>query len=149
MLRKFREEDAGGRLVAAYTGSSPAAPEVLDFLKDALSVPIFEGYGSTETGPVRAHASAQIMPAWCGIHALLPCCSLPCVQSWFSLWWQHMSILLCVACKIKQLFMQHAPYGMQPLHAFIPQERNRERTADGSAVPCARRSPWTGRWAVQ
>ena len=57
VLRKFREEDAGGRLVAAYTGSSPAAPEVLDFLKDALAVPIFEGYGSTETGPVRAQGA--------------------------------------------------------------------------------------------
>ena len=60
VLRTFREEGAGGRLVAAYTGSSPAAPEVLDFLKDALGVPIFEGYGSTETGPVRARRCPAI-----------------------------------------------------------------------------------------
>ena len=63
VLRQFREVDAGGRLVAAYTGSSPAAPEVLDFLKDALGVPIFEGYGSTETGPVRTHGCAPDPPA--------------------------------------------------------------------------------------
>ena len=56
MLRQFREEEAGGRLVYAFTGSSPAAPEVLAFLKQALQVPIFEGYGSTETGPVRSRS---------------------------------------------------------------------------------------------
>ena len=53
-MRKFREEDIGGRLVYAFTGSSPTAPEVISFLRDALLVPIYEGYGSTEAGMVRS-----------------------------------------------------------------------------------------------
>lgn len=86
VLRKFREEDAGGRLVAAYTGSSPAAPEVLDFLKDALRVPIFEGYGSTETGPVRAHGcdrACQLDVMRSQKSMLLHCCltAIECVSS--------------------------------------------------------------------
>ena len=55
-MRKFREEDVGGRLVYSLTGSSPIAPEVLVFLRDALQAPTYEGYGSTEAGYVR--------PAW-------------------------------------------------------------------------------------
>ena len=52
VMRKFREEDVGGRLLYAFTGSSPTAPEVIDFLRDALLVPFYEGYGSTEAGMV-------------------------------------------------------------------------------------------------
>lgn len=51
-MRKFREGDVGGRLVYAFTGSSPTAPEVIAFLRDALLVPVYEGYGSTEAGMV-------------------------------------------------------------------------------------------------
>ena len=57
VMRKFREEDVGGRLVYAFTGSSPTAPEVISFLRDALLVPFYEGYGSTEAGMVRARAA--------------------------------------------------------------------------------------------
>ena len=52
-MRKFRDEDVGGRLVYSLTGSSPIAPEVLVFLRDALQAPTYEGYGSTEAGYVR------------------------------------------------------------------------------------------------
>ena len=52
VMRKFREVDVGGRLCYAFTGSSPIAPEVLEFLRDALLVPFYEGYGSTEAGMV-------------------------------------------------------------------------------------------------
>ncbi len=55
-MRKFREGDVGGRLVHASTGSSPTAPEVIAFLRDALLVPVYEGYGCTETGMVRSRA---------------------------------------------------------------------------------------------
>ncbi len=58
-VRRFREEEAGGRLAYAVTGGSPIAPEVLGLLREALRVPIFEGYGTTETGPVRAPARAR------------------------------------------------------------------------------------------
>ena len=53
VMRAFREEDVGGRLVYSLTGSSPIAPEVLVFLRGALQAPTYEGYGSTEAGYVR------------------------------------------------------------------------------------------------
>ena len=53
VMRTFREEDVGGRLVYSLTGSSPIAPEVLVFLRGALQAPTYEGYGSTEAGYVR------------------------------------------------------------------------------------------------
>ena len=37
-------------MLTCMTGSAPTAPEVVDFLRDALVVPIYEGYGSTECG---------------------------------------------------------------------------------------------------
>mmetsp|Transcript_27517 Transcript_27517/g.49584 ORF Transcript_27517/g.49584 Transcript_27517/m.49584 type:complete len:654 (+) Transcript_27517:954-2915(+) len=39
----------GGRLKLMTTGSAPIDPAVLDFLKVALSMPIAEGYGQTES----------------------------------------------------------------------------------------------------
>ena len=42
-MRKFREEDVGGRLVYSLTGSSPIAPEVLVFLRGALQAPHLRG----------------------------------------------------------------------------------------------------------
>ena len=53
VMRAFREEDVGGRLVYSLTGSSPIAPEVLVFLRGAMQAPTYEGYGSTEAGYVR------------------------------------------------------------------------------------------------
>ena len=51
---QFREAELGGRLVYSLTGSSPIAPEVLAFLRDALQAPMYEAYGSTEAGYVRS-----------------------------------------------------------------------------------------------
>jgi len=62
-MRKFREGDVGGRLVYAFTGSSPTAPEVIAFLRDALLVPVYEGYGSTEAGMVRARGRPAHAPS--------------------------------------------------------------------------------------
>ena len=61
VMRKFREEDVGGRLCFAFTGSSPIAPEVLEFLRDALLVPFYEGYGSTEAGMVRSRSNWRVL----------------------------------------------------------------------------------------
>ncbi len=53
MIENFREKELGGRVFSCMTGSAPTAPEVVDFLRDALIVPIYEGYGSTECGEPR------------------------------------------------------------------------------------------------
>ena len=50
VIEHFREKELGGRVQFCLTGSAPTAPEVVDFLRDALIVPIYEGYGSTECG---------------------------------------------------------------------------------------------------
>ena len=47
LVEHFREGDCGGRVLTALTASAPTAPEVVDFLRDALLVPIYEAYGST------------------------------------------------------------------------------------------------------
>ncbi|MEU8889121.1 AMP-dependent synthetase/ligase [Streptomyces sp. NPDC048442] len=41
----------GGRLRWALTGAAPIAPQTLDFLR-ACSIPVYEGYGMTESGGV-------------------------------------------------------------------------------------------------
>ena len=50
VIEDFREKELGGRVFTCMTGSAPTAPEVVDFLRDAMIVPIYEGYGSTECG---------------------------------------------------------------------------------------------------
>lgn len=50
LISQFRDKELGGRIFGATTGSAPTAPEVVEFLKDALVIPITEGYGSTEAG---------------------------------------------------------------------------------------------------
>lgn len=47
LIEHFRTVECGGRVLTALTGSAPTAPEVKDFLQDALLIPITEGYGST------------------------------------------------------------------------------------------------------
>lgn len=63
VTRQFREAELGGRLVYSLTGSSPIAPEVLAFLRDALQAPMYEAYGSTEAGYVRSWGLTKIFPA--------------------------------------------------------------------------------------
>ncbi len=53
LIAKFRDVELGGRIFGATTGSAPTAPEVVEFLKDALIIPIIEGYGSTEAGALK------------------------------------------------------------------------------------------------
>lgn len=47
IFKKVRE-GFGGRIRFFMTGSAPMSPEVMDFLKIAFSVPMYEGYGQTE-----------------------------------------------------------------------------------------------------
>ena len=48
VFNKFKEA-VGGKVRFMLTGSAPISKDVLNFLKIALSVPIYEGYGQTET----------------------------------------------------------------------------------------------------
>ena len=62
VIENFREKELGGRVFSCMTGSAPTAPEVVDFLRDALIVPIYEGYGSTECGkPCSQYASGLLI----------------------------------------------------------------------------------------
>ena len=49
VLRKLRQRLGLGRVRSAMVGAAPVAPEVLEFFR-ALGVPLWEGYGQTETG---------------------------------------------------------------------------------------------------
>ena len=40
----------GDRLAAVLVGSAPTSPDVLAFLTDTFAIPVFEGYGLTESG---------------------------------------------------------------------------------------------------
>ena len=42
----------GGNLKVLITGSAPISPEILNFFRVALSIPVAEVYGQTETGAV-------------------------------------------------------------------------------------------------
>ena len=65
VIEDFRNHELGGRVFSALTGSAPTAPEVVDFLRDSLIVPIYEGYGSTEAGMVsNAAVSTRLRCAW-------------------------------------------------------------------------------------
>jgi fatty acid CoA ligase FadD9 len=46
----FRSTFLGDRMVAAFIGSAPTAPETAAFLRDCFAMPVYEGFGSTEAG---------------------------------------------------------------------------------------------------
>ena len=80
VIENFREKELGGRVFTCMTGSAPTAPEVVDFLRDALIVPIYEGYGSTECGK-SSH------PTGSAVSASLQACSAafkkwPAARAW-------------------------------------------------------------------
>lgn len=49
LVFKKMKEALGGRVKLMLTGSAPIEPEVLNFLRIAMSCPFVEGYGQTET----------------------------------------------------------------------------------------------------
>ncbi|SFP02899.1 fatty acid CoA ligase FadD9 [Amycolatopsis arida] len=48
----YRREALGGRVIRATCGSAPLSPEVAAFVESVLGLPLHDGYGSTEAGPV-------------------------------------------------------------------------------------------------
>lgn len=52
LIRRFREEVLGGRILSATTGSAPSAPDILRWLEEVLGFPIINAYGSTEGGMI-------------------------------------------------------------------------------------------------
>lgn len=64
-LRGIRRQ-LGGRLRLPISGGAPISPEISDFF-EAVGIPLFEGYGLTETSPVLASsAPAQHRPGSVG-----------------------------------------------------------------------------------
>ena len=81
VLEDFVEKELGGRVLTCMTGSAPTAPEVIDFLRDALVVPILEGYGSTEAGAPPEALAAHMWAAAGGLffrHLCLQIQDTPC-----------------------------------------------------------------------
>jgi fatty acid CoA ligase FadD9 len=52
VLHAMRKTTLGDRLLLITMGSAPTPLEVRSFLKRAFDVPVFDGYGSTEAGPL-------------------------------------------------------------------------------------------------
>jgi fatty acid CoA ligase FadD9 len=52
VLREMRAGVLGDRLVHITTTTAPTAPEITWFLERCFDVPVHDGYGSTETGPI-------------------------------------------------------------------------------------------------
>ncbi|WP_433664565.1 carboxylic acid reductase [Nocardia sp. CA-128927] len=47
---ELREQVLGGRILLAVTGSAPISAELREFMESVLDVPLYDGYGTTETG---------------------------------------------------------------------------------------------------
>nr|WEH02133.1 carboxylic acid reductase [Expression vector JGI_C7] len=49
---ELREQVFGGRVQVVMCGSAPLAPEIAEFMRTCLRVPVFNGYGATEAGGI-------------------------------------------------------------------------------------------------
>ncbi|SLF47771.1 Probable fatty-acid-coa ligase FadD [Mycobacteroides abscessus subsp. abscessus] len=47
---RMREQDFGGRVLTAGSGSAPLSPQMAEFMESLLHLPLHDGYGSTEAG---------------------------------------------------------------------------------------------------
>lgn len=52
IMAEMRGRFLGDRLLVVLTGTAPTPPEVVDFMKRCFVVPVIDGYGSTEAGPL-------------------------------------------------------------------------------------------------
>lgn len=52
VMSEMRDGFLGDRLLRITLGTAPTPPEIVSFLKRCFEVPIHDGYGSTEAGPV-------------------------------------------------------------------------------------------------
>lgn len=55
-------DDLGGRVLTALTGSAPLAPELKDFVEDALGIHVTVGYGASEMGNIAVDTVVQRPP---------------------------------------------------------------------------------------
>jgi fatty acid CoA ligase FadD9 len=62
VIAHLRDHVLGGRVIHAPCGSAPLAPELAEFLRDALDVPLLDSYGTTETGLVMLDHRVQSPP---------------------------------------------------------------------------------------
>jgi fatty acid CoA ligase FadD9 len=62
LLAHFRNEVLGGRVIHVPCGSAPLAPELAGFLESCLDVPLYDSYGTTETGLVMLDHRVQRPP---------------------------------------------------------------------------------------
>jgi fatty acid CoA ligase FadD9 len=52
IMEEMRGSFLGDRLIYAVTGTAPTAPEVRAFIERCFEIPLYDGYGSTEAGPI-------------------------------------------------------------------------------------------------
>lgn len=52
LMAEMRESFLGDRMLLATTGSAPTPPDVVTFIEDCFDIPVIDGYGSTEAGPI-------------------------------------------------------------------------------------------------
>jgi len=52
IMAEMRSSFLGDRILLAITGSAPTPPDVVDFLRRCFDIPVIDGYGSTEAGPL-------------------------------------------------------------------------------------------------
>lgn len=62
VIAHLRDHVLGGRVVHAPCGSAPLAPELAEFVRSALDVPLLDSYGTTETGLVMLDHRVQSPP---------------------------------------------------------------------------------------
>ncbi|WP_229713719.1 carboxylic acid reductase [Streptomyces fuscichromogenes] len=62
VIAHLRDHVLGGRIIHAPCGSAPLAPELAEFLRTALDVPLLDSYGTTETGLVMLDHRVQSPP---------------------------------------------------------------------------------------
>ncbi len=52
IMTEMRGSFLGDRILLATVGSAPTPPEVASFLRRCFEIPVIDGYGSTEAGPI-------------------------------------------------------------------------------------------------
>ena len=52
LMAEMRRSFLGDRLCSIGVSTAPAAPEVKQFVSDCFGLPVYDGYGATEVGPV-------------------------------------------------------------------------------------------------
>jgi fatty acid CoA ligase FadD9 len=66
IMMEMRASFLGDRILLATLGSAPTPPEVVSFLRRCFDVPVIDGYGSTEAGPLTVDdvVDADVVMQW-------------------------------------------------------------------------------------